>query len=493
MIEEYERLSSLFVSRNTPPAIRLIRAKSAPLILFFLRREFKQTPVGYVPHTDLVRRLSSVLEQISYRDYIEEDDNELQQVLDATEKAELLIGKWSDHGYITFEPDEKGQYQHSLTSHTEKVLQWMDSLRKEDFISAESKFMDIFNKLREIAENSTEDWKEKAEALRIRKRELEAEIRKLEIEQKVVSAEDFYVKSRFNEVSKLARSLMADFREVEENFNVIKNNIYEKQTNLETSKGNILNYTLDALDDLRSTDQGKSFEAFYRHLLDDSSKDELTNLIRKVLIILQERKIEVDDPFLLHLRIYLNREGTRVRNSYHKLADKLNKVLAEKSLLERKTAIRIVNEIKADALRAKDNPPRQENFIEIEGLPEIELNMERPLTEEAQDSLITAKALKTADVDLTQLDLDNLVAQFFIDKEELENHVAETLKKKKQVTLKDVVEKFPVTKGLSEVLTYVNIATQSSKSFINRDKQEMIQIDDKGRKAILLPEIIFTK
>lgn len=493
MFEEYDRLKSLFESRNAPAAIKLFRAQSAPLILFFLRREFKQTPVGFVPHTELVRRLASVLEKISYRDYIEDDDNDLQQVLDSSEKAELLIRKWSDQGFITFEPDEKGLYQHSLTSHSEKVLQWMDSLRKEDFISAESKFMDIFNKLREIAENSTEDWKEKAEALRLRKRELEAEIRKLEIEQKVVSAEDYYVKSRFNEVSKLARSLLADFREVEENFNVIKNTIYEKQTNLEMSKGNILHYTLDALDDLRNTDQGKSFEAFYRHLLDDSSKDELTELIRKVIIILQERKIDVEDPFLIHLRIYLNREGTRVRNSYHKLADKLNKVLAEKSLLERKTAIRLINEIKADALKAKDNPPKGDSFMEIEGLPEIELSMERPLTEEPQDSFITAKALKTADVDLTSLNLDNLVGQFFIDKEQLENNVAETLKKKKQITLKDVVERYPVTKGLSEVLTYINIATQSSKSFINREKEELIMIDDKGTKAIRLPEIIFTK
>ena len=444
-------------------------------------------------HADLVRHLANVLEQISIRDYIEDDDNELQQVQDNSEKAELLVSKWSDQGFITFEPDEKGQYQHSLTSATEKVLQWMGSLQKEDFVSAESKFMDIFGKLREIAEGSMQDWKDKAEALRARKRELDAEIRRLEIEQKVTSAEDYYVKSRFNEVSKLARSLLADFREVEENFNVIKNNIYEKQTNLEMSKGNILNYTLDALDDLRSTDQGKSFEAFYRHLLDDSSKDELTGLIRNVLSILQERQIEVDDPFLLHLRIYLNREGTRVRNSYHRLADKLNKVLAEKSLLERKTAIRLINEIKADALKAKDSPPKGDGFIEIEGMPEIELSMERPLTEEPQDNFIAAQALQTADVDLTSLNLDNLVGQFFIDKPALENRVAETLKKNKQVTLKDVVERYPVTKGLSEVLTYVNIATQSSKSFINRDKAEMIMIDDKGKKAIKLPEIIFTK
>ena len=64
---------------------------------------------------------------------------------------------------------------------------------------------------------------------------------------------------------------------------------------------------------------------------------------------------------------------------------------------------------------------------------------------------------------------------------------------KKQVTLKDVIDKYPVTKGLSEVLTYINIATQSSKSFINKQKSELIVIDDKGKKAIQLPEIIFTK
>lgn len=493
MIDDYERLRTLFDSGNSPIAIKLIRAKSAPLIVFFLRKEFKETPTIQVRHDDLVRRLADTLEQISYRDYVEEDDNELRQILEDTEKAEILIKKWSDQGFITFEPDDKGYYMHSLTSGSEKVLQWIDSLRKDHFISAESKFMDIYNKLQEIAENSTDDWKEKAEALRLRKRELETEIRRLEIEQKVVSAENYYVESRFNEVSKLASSLLGDFREIEENFKTIKNVIYEKQTNLELNKGSILNYTLDALDDLRNTHQGKSFEAFYRHLLDDSSKDELNDMIRKVFTILRERKIEVKDTFLLHLRIYLNREGARVRDSYHKLADKLNKVLAEKSLMERKAAIRLINEIKSDALKAKDNPPVDDIFFEIDGFPELDLSMERPLTEEVQDNFIKSAILKTAEVDLTGFDLENLVTQFFIDKVQLENQIAERLKEVKQVTLKEVIAKYPVTKGLSEVLTYVNIATQSSKSFINRDKEDMLLIDDKGKKAIKLPEIIFTK
>jgi hypothetical protein len=43
------------------------------------------------------------------------------------------------------------------------------------------------------------------------------------------------------------------------------------------------------------------------------------------------------------------------------------------------------------------------------------------------------------------------------------------------------------------VLTYINIATQSSRSFINKQKVELIVIDNKGHKAIQLPEIIFTK
>jgi hypothetical protein len=493
MLAEYEQLRTIFESKNAPVSVRLFRAKSAPLILFFLRREFKLPNNATVMHTELVRKLTDVIEQISFQDYADDYDQQLEKMLDSSEKAAILIRKWSDAGYITFEPDEKGNYFHAITSEANKALEWLDSLRKEELKNIESKFMDIFMVLREIAENSTDNWKEKAEALKQRKRELESEIRKLEIEQKVVSAEEYYVKSRFNDVSKTARSLLGDFREVEENFNVIKNGIYEKQTNLELSKGNILNYTLDALDDLRSTPQGKSFEAFYRHLLDDSSKDELSELIRTVVTIMQKRNIEVEDTFLLHLRIYLNREGNRVRNSYHKLADKLNKVLAEKNLLARKNAIRLINEIKANALKAIDNPPTGDNFIEIDGFAEIEMPMERPLAEEPQDTSIKAKALKPADIDLTGLDLNNLVNQFFIDREKLEIQVSELLMSKKQVTLKDVVDKYPVQKGLSEVLTYIHIATQSSRSFINRAKTEMIVIDDKGRKAIQLPQIIFTK
>lgn len=493
MLEEYHSLKNLFESHNSPVAIKLFRAKSAPLILFFLSKYFKEKHVGFISNQELKNRLSDVLEQINHSDYLEEGDDTLQKVMENSERADFLIRKWSDKGYITFEPDEKGIYQHSLTSDTEKALGWLDSLRKQSFISTESKFIDIFYKLRQISDNSSDNWKDRVTALKEKKRVIESEIRKIEIDQKVDVTEDYYLQSRFNEVSQLSRSLMADFREVEENFNSIKTSIYEKQTNLEVSKGNILNYTLDALDEIRNTFQGKSFEAFYRHLLDDNSKDELTQLIEKVFKIMHERGIEVHDPFLHKLRFYLNNEGTRVRNSYHRLADKLNKVLSEKGILERKATIRLINEIKSLAIAAKDNPPKEEEFIEVDGLPVIELSMERPLTLEEPVNFLIASALKTADIGFTDMDIKNLVNQFSIDQVLLENNINELLKKQGHATLKEVIGCYPVTKGIAEILTYVNIATQSSKSFINRYKQDIIIIDDESKRAIRLPEIIYTK
>lgn len=210
-MDEYEKLRTIFSSKNAPVAVRLFRAKSAPLILFLLRKEFKLLNNTFVTHNELLRRLTDIIEQLNFQDYADDYDKQLEKIFDSTEKASILIRKWSDAGYITYEPDHNGEYFHSLTSASEKVLQWLDSLQKEDFISTESKFKDIFLKLSEISENSTENWKEKVDALKVKKRDLESQMRQLEIEQKVVWAEDYYVKSRFNELSKLAQSLLADF------------------------------------------------------------------------------------------------------------------------------------------------------------------------------------------------------------------------------------------------------------------------------------------
>ena len=57
-----------------------------------------------------------------------------------------------------------------LTQHTERVFQMLDILKDRKFVGTESKFKDIFHKLKELIDNNTEDPKENRRARTAEKR-----------------------------------------------------------------------------------------------------------------------------------------------------------------------------------------------------------------------------------------------------------------------------------------------------------------------------------
>lgn len=83
--------------------------------------------------------------------------------------------------------------------------------------------------------------------------------------------------------NRLANELIGDFKEVEDNFKEITRKIYEKQQNNDLTKGKILAETFDSLYELKKTNQGKSFYAFWQFMIDDMSQQEFQQLTKEAL------------------------------------------------------------------------------------------------------------------------------------------------------------------------------------------------------------------
>ena len=223
-------------------------------------------------------------------------------------------------------------------------------------------------------------------------------------------------------MSKLTHELIGDFKEVEENFKTIVRSIYEKQSDKSLSKGKLLQFTFDSLDELKQTDQGKSFYAFYNFLLDDISQEELKILVNDVYKILEDRGIEYNEKFLRRAKTILHLSGRKVWDSNKLLAEKLSRVIAEKNLEERKKAKETINIIRNLAMQMVDKTPSLESYITIEGDAILNLPMERKLGEEQILSEFSEQP-KTAE---NKFDLDsllNLVNTKHINRKELLNNV----------------------------------------------------------------------
>ncbi|MEK0188539.1 DUF3375 family protein, partial [Microcoleus anatoxicus] len=74
--------------------------------------------------------------------------------------------------------------------------------------------------------------------------------------------------------------------------------------------------------------------------------------------------------------------------------------------------------------------------------------------------------------------------------------IAATLEGKDWVTLAEVIEKYPVEKGLSEVVAYLAIASQDTKHAIDDSASDRITASSFDKQNILhltLPQVIFKR
>ncbi len=285
-------------------------------------------------------------------------------------------------------------------------------------------------------QNSADDWQARLAELEKQRSALDAQIRELKLTKTARTYEDYEIEERYQTVSGAAWGLLRDFREVEGNFRDITQRIYEQQSTANHTKGGLLGLALDALDELRLTNQGCSFEAFYRHLNDPRQRAELDALVRQVFELLHDRGLTTGDEFLRKIRVYLHGEGRKVNDSFYALARKLEKILSEKSLRDRRKSQLLINDIRALAFEVMGDPPKDPAFLELEGRADY-LGTESTVALKERESAIVPRVLSV--VQPAEPKLTALVSTRVVDKAALMANINALLRTHSQVTLRQVV------------------------------------------------------
>lgn len=492
-IVHIDELEHLFTSSTV---LRLLRSDNAPLVLGFLHRVFKTTEKITIPYSAILEALNGYLEDFSS-----------EQRTRYPNSAKNYLDLWCDeqHQYLRRYYDTGDDPVVELTTETEKVLTWVAELNKQEFVGTESRFLRIFELLQDIIRNTTTDPKVKLADLIQQRSELDREIS--EINQLIKDSSSIsgftgtQVRERFYLANTEARKLVSDFREVEENFKTITRTIRETAIQADKSKGDILGIVLDADDTLKESDQGKSFYAFWNFLLSPSLQEELKELTDKVYTLPEIEELNVKDRFLQRLKYHLLEAGDKVLRSNHRLADQLRKTIAEKNIRENRRVMELINEIKREALLNKEvNNPNfilNKQFIELDTTCDLDLQMDRPLWSPSAETSFSAINLNEED---EEINLDSLFDQFFIDQKLLKTRINELLEEFSEVSLKTVLDRYTLTKGIPEILGYLTIASKNPKYLINMEKSFSLTLQDliikpQGSqnvvRTIKIPEVVF--
>lgn len=475
---------------NNSPSVELLRLRNRESIIIFLVNTFSSQQ-GAISAENIHTRLADYLE---FRQIENDEESEI-DVFDTYEiKAKKYIQNWADKGFLTNYQDDRGEIFYELSSHSSKTIDWLTNLKREEYVGTESKFKNIFSLLKELVEFTNDDAEKRIQLLEDRKLEIEQQIQRIKIGEDVKVFEEFEIVPRFNQINQSAKELLSDFKEVEDNFKEITKGIYQKHADGSLTKSDILEFTFEALDELKDSQQGKSFYAFWSFLLNPGLQLEWENLTKELYSALEDKGIPVKDLFLKGMKSHLWTSGQKVYKANDKMAEKLSRIIRENEASKSEVTKNIIQEIKKSLLEIGKLKKRPEISFELESDFEMSIPFERKLTFEQTEEQTYKSRPKLADEDITHSNhLSKLFAQSNIDKDLLRRRIKDVLRNKSQTTIYEVIESNGgIEKGLPELFGYIGIVKEFKYS-ISLEKTQRILFDVEKNKSIQIPEIILTK
>ena len=302
--------------------------------------------------------------------------------------------------------------------------------------------------------------------------------------------DDYQIEPRFNTLNKLAKELLSDFKEVDDNFKEIIRQIYQRQTDNEQKK-DLLGYIFDAYAELKESQQGKSFYAFWEFLLSSDLQkewDELTDMLYKTL---EDRHIDTKDMFLKEIKRHLFDAGEKVSKTNDRMSEKLSLIIRQNEQSNVEATKQIIKDIKRLLIEASHNKEKSDATLQYEVI-EINLPTERQLT------FTPAKEVEYKDIPLDAVlgigDLErigNLYNPYYVDRKVLRSRIDRMLKDKGQTTVAEVIaNNSGIEKGLSELFGYIGILKEY-KTVVSTERTQSIVFGTD--KSIEIPEIIITR
>lgn len=453
---------TLEVLRNQHPAWRLLRSEHAPLVASFLHRVFVIPNVRVMGAADLAEAL-------------EDELYGLRENLGAgsfPKSALEYLNDWAgaEKGWLRkFYQRDSDEPQFDLTPATEKAISWLCSLTDRAFVGTESRLLTLFELLKQMRVGSESDPEKRISELQQRKEAIDLEIERVKTGDAPL-LDDTGLKDRFQQFTILARELLADFREVEQNFRLLDRRVRERIALWEGSKGALLEQIMGEREAISDSDQGKSFRAFWEFLMSSKRQEELTELLAYVLNLAPVAELK---PDVRTRRVHYDwlEAGEHTQRTVAQLSQQLRRFLDDQAWLENRRIMDILRGIEAKALSIRQTQPTGELMSMAETAAGIDLPMERPLFTPALKPVFANLALEIGE---SEGDAAALYTQVVIDKGRLSRQIRHSLQEKDQVTLRELVQSNPLKQGLAELVAYLELGSRTFKTVVDENSIEVV-------------------
>lgn len=473
--------------RRRHPAWGLLRANTAPLVLTFLGAVFVEENTRSVPRSELVGRLEEFLQAV--RADLPEDDGPRY-----ARTAKEYVDDWADPstGWLrAYYPPAADEPCYDATPAVEKALSWLRALQPAPFVGTESRLNTVVELLRQMAFGAELDPEVRLAELHRRRREIQQQIDDVEAG-RIDVLDEVAQRDRYQQFAATARELLADFRQVEENFRTLDRGLREKIATWSGGKGELLDEVLGDRRGIADSDQGRSFHAFYDFLLSASRQEEFADLLTRVLALPEFG----GEGWARHIHHDWLDAAERTQGTVRQLSDQLRRFLDDQVWLENRRVMEVLHDIERHALAVRDLVPGARSGsppgATVPG-PEIPvvLPTERPLYRPRRRLTLASDGIGEA---AERADPAALYEQVHVDQARLRAAVADRLARQPVAALADILAEHPLEQGLAELVGYLSVREGVATSF---DAEQVDEVswtgDDEVDRTARVPRVVYTR
>ena len=326
----------------------LLRAQNAPLAISFFMAAFTGPNQRNLGRQQLIDSLDDVL--FGLRDAYGEDKfpRQASEYLDdwaAPERA------WLRKYYVPGQDEPR----YDLTAAAEDVVRWVESLRGRDFVATQSRLTSIFAVLERLVQQSETDPEVRLEELQNQRDAIDAEMQRIRDGNiRVMTAPEAL--DHFQQLTALAKDLLSDFREVEQNFRKLDRQVREQIATWDGTQGELLESIFANQQDISSSLQGRTFQGFWDYLMSPESRRKLQELLQRATQI--EALAKTDN---LHAVTNLHQDWLpaveQTQGTVRQLSQQMRRLLDDKVFLENKRIMQLIRSVESGALATREQPP----------------------------------------------------------------------------------------------------------------------------------------
>ena len=461
----YEHLQAL---RQNHAAWRLLRADYAPLAAAFFYQVFIAPKRRGIEAQELLDALDMFLYDCSQQDGA------------FARSPKDYLEMWADSSYGWLRKYEyHGDWYYDLTAPAQKAVEWLAGLQKQEFIGTESRLRTVFNLLHEIDQETDTNAEHRLAYLRGQAEKIAAEIQTIEDTGEVrPRLDEVQVKERFLQAESTATAILADFREVEENFRELTRQVQADVVKWTKGKGELLEKIFSESDIIRKSEQGRSFMAFWRFLMFSQQQDDLRETLQRVENTPAVKAL-VQEHSLADIHHEWVQAAAAVQKTLAQLSAQIRRYVDEDYLREERSIYQLIGCIESKAVDRRNEMP-QGVFMEMDILPKVQLPMERRLFAPPKKTRLDSPELVAGDG--SHGSIEAIFNQVVVDKEKLKANVQACLQERAEITLAEVLADYPLEYGLAELLGYMVLASKEQAAAFAEDKLEHIVFARDGHK-----------